>query len=336
MRRSWPRWEITAPLSCCTPRAGRISFGRMSPLVSIRKPPRLRKGDRVRLVAPASPFDRKLMRQGCERIRSLGLEPVVDREEFQRRGFLAGTDRSRAMRLVAALHEEQSKAVWFIRGGYGSCRVLDLVRPNPAAYPPKLLIGFSDITFLLMTFAAPGGFVTVHGPVVTQLPRLGRSSFSWLKKLLFDDWAEATVPLGNTRTIRGGRVRGFLYGGNLSIIASMAGTGFLPPLAGSILFIEDTGEPAYRLDRMLMQLKCSGAFENVMGVVVGRFEGCSPAGGRYSARRVVEDFVAEMGIPAISNAGFGHGRVNTALPIGLLAELDADRGRLDLLEPAFR
>ena len=307
----------------------------MSPIVSIRKPQRLTRGDRVRLVAPASPFDRDLLEQGCERIRSIGLEPVVDREEFQKKGFLAGTDRSRAMRLVAALHEEQTKAVWFIRGGYGSVRVLELVKPDPAGYPPKLLLGFSDLTALLMKFSSPGGFVTIHGPVVTQLPRLGRSSISWLKKMLFDDWSASVVPLGKTKTIRAGRVRGFLYGGNLSIIASLVGTPMLPPLAGAILFLEDTAEPAYRLDRMLMQLRCSGVLDNVVGVILGRFEGCSPARGRYSAKKVVEEFVAEMDVPAICDADFGHGRVNIAMPLGVLAELDADRGRLDLLEPAF-
>ena len=305
----------------------------MSPDVRLRKPPRLRAGDRVRLVAPASPFAGGPFNSGCRVLRRLGIEPLVEREEFSREGFLAGNDRSRVFRLVGALQERQSSAAWCIRGGYGSARLLDLLRPEPAGYHAKVLVGFSDATALLLAFSRPGGFVTFHGPVVTQLGRLPRGALQWLRRLLFDPRVPGRVPLGRLKTLVGGRTRGFLYGGNLSILASLVGTEFLPSLAGAILFIEDTGEQAYRLDRLLLQLRSSGALQNVLGVVVGDLHGCRPGGrGRYAARAVVERAVAELGVPAVSGASFGHLARNLALPLGVLAELDADRGRLEILE----
>lgn len=305
----------------------------MSSNVRLRKPPRLHPGDQVRLVAPASPFARGPFNAGCRALRRLGLDPVVGREEFSQEGFLAGGDRSRVFRLVGALQEQHSSAAWCIRGGYGSLRLLQLLRPDPDSFRAKVLIGFSDATALLLAFSRPGGFVTFHGPVVTQLGRVPAGALRWLRRLLFDPRVPGRVPLGRLKTLVGGRTRGFLFGGNLSILASLVGTDFLPSLAGAILFLEDVGEQAYRLDRLLLQLRSSGALQNVLGVVVGNLHGCRPAGrGKYAARAVVERAVAELGVPAVSGASFGHLARNLALPQGVLAELDADRGRLEILE----
>jgi len=303
----------------------------------LEKPILLRAGDRVRLIAPGGPFEPRLLRAGQRMLEKLGLVPVVDREEFAREGFLAGSDRRRAKALASALAEEGTKAVWCIRGGYGSARLLALLDLPGLRRHPKVVVGFSDVTALLLQLSRPGGFVTIHGPVVTQLPRLAATDLSWLRMLLFEARAPRRVPLGRTRTLVPGHAEGTLVAGNLSILASLAGTPFAPDLRGAIVCLEDVQEQAYRLDRLFWQLVAAGLLKRVRGIVVGGLTDCTPEGsGRHSARRVLERAVAALGLPAISGAAFGHGRRNLALPIGVRARLDAEAGTLTLLEPAVR
>jgi len=303
--------------------------------VAIKKPAALVPGDKIRLVAPASPFNRSRLERGRRIIERMGFVPVVDRKEFSSSGFLAGADEKRAQRIQQALLEEETRAVWCIRGGYGSARLLGNLELDRLKRNPKLLIGFSDITALLVSLSSPGGFVTMHAPVVTQLGRVTQSARDWLEKLMTSADAPGKVHLGQFRKIHPGRIRGFLTGGNLALLASLVGTPYLPSLAGAILFIEDTDEQAYRLDRMFNQLVQAGVLKNIFGVVIGSLAGCKPAGrGRHSARSVLERAVATLGVPAVSGADFGHIARNMAMPLGVLAELDANRRTLSLLEPA--
>jgi muramoyltetrapeptide carboxypeptidase len=301
------------------------------------KPNALQPGDRVRLIAPASPFDVDLFKAGRQILEGLGLVPVVDSGEFSRAGFLAGSDRRRAAALARAFQEEDTRAVWCIRGGYGTARLLPLLDLPRLRRRPKLLVGFSDITALLLQLACPGGFVTIHGPVVTQLSRLPGAHLRWLEGLLFGAALPRPVPLGRTRTLVPGRAEGRLVAGNLSILASLAGTRFAPRLEGALLCLEDTQEQAYRLDRLFWQLAEAGLLRKVRGVVLGELTDCRPEGrGRYSARRVLERAVCALGLPAIAGAGFGHGPRNLALPIGIRATLDAGARTLTLREAAVR
>jgi muramoyltetrapeptide carboxypeptidase len=301
------------------------------------KPDRLRRGDRIRLIAPASPFDPAVFRAGQRVLEGLGLVPVVSRGEFVREGFLAGSDRRRGEKLTEALQEEGTRAVWCIRGGYGTTRVLPLLDLPRLRRHPKLLVGFSDVTGLLVQLARPGGFVTIHGPVLTQLPRLPATNLRWLKRLLFGTQAPRRLPLGRTRTLVPGTAEGTLVAGNLSILASLAGTPFAPDLSGAILCLEDVGEEAYRLDRLVWQIVSAGLLERSRGIVVGELVGCKPEGvGPHSARGVLERAISALGLPALSGAAFGHGRRNLALPIGVRARLDAGARTLTLLEAAVR
>jgi muramoyltetrapeptide carboxypeptidase len=202
---------------------------------------------------------------------------------------------------------------------------------------PKLVVGFSDVTSLLVQLARPGGFVTIHGPVVTQLSRLPAADVRWLETLLFDPAAPRLVPLGRTRTLVPGKAEGRLMAGNLSVLASLAGTPFAPDLRGAVLCIEDANEAAYRLDRLLWQVVSAGLTTQVRGVVLGDLIGCKPEGsGRHSARRVLERAIAALGLPAVAGGAFGHGSRNVALPLGVRVRLDAGAGTLTLLEPAVR
>ena len=296
-------------------------------------PDHLRRGDRVRLIAPASPFESGVFRAGQQVLEDLGLIPVVSRGEFVRDGFLAGSDRHRADQLTQALQEESTQAVWCIRGGYGTARLLPLLDLPRLRRHPKLLVGFSDATALLVQLARPGGFVTVHGPVITQLPRLQVSDLRWLKALLFGIRPPRAVPLGRPRTLVPGKAEGTLVAGNLSILASLVGTPFAPDLSGALLCLEDVGEQAYRLDRLFWQLVSAGMLARCRGIVLGELTDCKPEGtGRHSAHRVLERAIATLGVPALSGASFGHGRRNVALPVGVRAQLDAGARSLILLE----
>jgi muramoyltetrapeptide carboxypeptidase len=303
----------------------------------LERPDRLKRGDRVRLIAPASPFDPGLFKAGQRVLEGLGLVPVVSRGEFAREGFLAGSDRRRADELKRALQEESTKAVWCIRGGYGTARLLPLLDLPRLRRQPKLLVGFSDVTALLLQLTQPGGFVTIHGPVITQLSRLPATDLSWLKALLFGTGVARRLPLGHTRTLVPGKAEGRLAACNLSILASLAGTRYAPDLRGALLCIEDVNEEAYRLDRLFWQVVSAGMLKRVRGIVMGELAGCKPEGnGRHSARRVLERAVSALGLPALSGAPFGHGRRNLAIPVGVRARLDAGAGTLTLLEPAVR
>jgi muramoyltetrapeptide carboxypeptidase len=304
---------------------------------TLSKPDPLKKGDRVRLIAPASPFDLGLFRAGQHVLEGLGLVPVVSRGEFARDGFLAGSDQRRAENLKRALQQEDTKAVWCIRGGYGTARLLPLLDLPRLRQHPKLLVGFSDVSALLLQLGRPGGFVTIHGPVVTQLPRLPATDLNWLKALLFGTRASQRLPLGRTRTLVPGKAEGRLVACNLSILASLAGTRFAPDLRGALLCLEDVNEEAYRLDRLFWQIVSAGLLKRCRGIVVGELVGCKPEGtGRHSARRVLERAIAALGLPALSGAAFGHGRRNVAVPVGVRACLDARARTLTLLEPAVR
>jgi muramoyltetrapeptide carboxypeptidase len=303
----------------------------------LTKPLALHAGDRIRLVAPASPFDRKKLEAGVAVLSRLGFVPKVHRCAWKKAGYLAGSDHERGESLLESMRDPACDAVWCIRGGYGTTRLLPHFNPKELLARPKVLVGFSDVTALLLQLSKPKGVVTIHGPVVTQLPEVPEKALRWLTKVLCEPHPAGEVPWGQLRTIHRGTATGRLLGGNLSILASMVGTPFFPPLDGAILFLEEVGEQAYRLDRMFEQLLQSGSLKRISGLLLGSLAGCSPAGrGKYSARAVLERRASELKIPTASGADFGHQPRNFALPEGINAELNATRGTLTLLEPAVR
>jgi muramoyltetrapeptide carboxypeptidase len=299
-----------------------------------KKPFALKAGDNVRLVAPASPFDFSLFQQGVQIIGAMGFVPVWGEEETSSDGYFAGSDRSRAARFENALKEKKSKAVWCIRGGYGSARILEFLDKSILSDSGKLIVGFSDLTALLLNASFPRGTVSIHGPVVTQLPRQPQRALDHLKNLLCSKEAIGRIPLGSMKRLTGGRAKGYLVGGNLSILASLVGTPWLPSLDGAILFLEDVGEQAYRLDRAFSQLKQSGALAKLKAFILGSLAGCEPdADQAGSARSVLEREIMSFGVPAVSGASFGHMERNVAIPMGAKAILDADQRTLTLTEP---
>jgi muramoyltetrapeptide carboxypeptidase len=313
----------------------------------IIKPPRLAPGDAVGLVNPASAtFLRADLELVEESIRALGLVPRRGAHVLDRYGYLAGRDADRAADVNAFFADREVKAVLAVRGGWGCARILPHVDYDLARKNPKVLMGYSDVTALLLAVHARTGLVTFHGPVGTS----SWTSFSVdnVRRVVF---AAEAVPMANPvaededslvptehrfRTITPGRARGRLVGGNLTVLSHILGSPFVPDWEGTILFLEDVDEEIYRVDRMLTHLKLAGVLDGIRGFVFGACTDCDPGGGYGSLtlEEVFDDHVKPLGIPAYSDAAIGHISKQFTVPIGVEAEMDAERGTIQLLEPA--
>jgi muramoyltetrapeptide carboxypeptidase len=312
-------------------------------------PPRLQEGARVALVAPAGPLletdDRT---RGMELCRALGYEPVLGPNAGRAYGYLAGTDDERLADLNSALADPRIDAVWCLRGGNGMNRILDRVDFAGFARAPKPVIGFSDITVLLLGLLSQTGVVTFHGPIArTAMPNFSRWHFD---RIVTNVSAAGTlgrlaqkpdvlVPtFGRIITIRPGIARGRLVGGNLTLLQALLGTRYMPDLDGAILFIEDVGEDVYRIDRMLAHLRMSGAFRGLAGVAVGQFTEMRHAtnDGGLGLDVVLDTYFGPLGIPVAAGFPIGHVDEQWTVPIGVMAELDATSHELTILEPAVR
>jgi muramoyltetrapeptide carboxypeptidase len=309
------------------------------------KPKRLAEGDTIGLIAPASGVAPEALDRAIDNLRSLGFEVRTGRFARGRRGFLSGTDAERLEDLHWAFSDPEIKAVWCVRGGGGSPRLLpaidfDLIRRNP-----KVFIGLSDITALHVAIHQATGLVTFHGPVGTS--EQTDYTRSQLKKVLMQPSAPYRIDVAPEQTGRGplykpetlvkGKARGRLVGGNLSLLAALAGTPFaLKDLKRKILFIEEINEPPYRVDRLLTQLRQSCDLRSLAGVALGVFEDTSAAAAKEANPNieVLRDRLADLGVPLVYGLSFGHIRDNCTLPYGIEAELDADAATLTLLEAA--
>jgi muramoyltetrapeptide carboxypeptidase len=286
----------------------------------------LERGDVVRVIAPASPFDPEMLAQGVVVLRDrMGLEPRHRADLFMRRRYLAGDDARRLDEWREAVADDEARAIFCARGGYGSMRILRDVDPAPLLARPKVLVGFSDVTALHAALNR-AGLATIHGPVLTQLGRAPAAAIDHLTALL----TRAPAPersgdpspgagLVGQASVRPGRAEGPLLGGSLTMLAHLCGTPFLPSLQGAILAIEDVDERPYRLDRYLTQLRLAGALEGLAGVALGQFTDCDGQGIR--GLEVVREWAAELGVPAAEGFAFGHEDANFAFPLGLRAEL---------------
>jgi muramoyltetrapeptide carboxypeptidase len=323
-----------------------LPAGAAAPLPPARKAARLRQGDLVGLVEPAGfvddEFDLDLV---VKTIVAMGLVPRLAPHLNARHGYLAGTDQQRAADLNAMYADRDVKAVFAVRGGWGSARILPHLDFGVIRANPKLLIGFSDITALHLAFAARAGFATIHGPNAAS--SWGAMSWRSFHALAF----EAQMPVyempaaaedrlvqrNGLRTFRPGKATGRLLGGNLTVLAALAGTPYLPDFDGAILFLEDVGEAEYRVDRMLTQLALAGILKNVSAVVFGQCTDCratGPSFGGFTLSQVLKQHLEPLGVPAFQGAQFGHIANQISLPMGTRAEIDAGAGTIRILEPA--
>jgi len=251
---------------------------------------------------------------------------------YDRKGYLAGRDEARLGDLYVMFQDPEIKAVICARGGYGSLRLLDRIDFDLIRKHPKILVGYSDITALLLAIHVKTGLVGFHGPMVRDLAGGLQKNWDRLLKLLTSDQPlkldinECSVPVH-------GRAEGPLIGGNLSLICHLMGTPFMPSLDGCILFLEDRGEALYRLDRMLTHLSLSGGLKGITGVIAGQFDGC---GEMNDINRLLLNTVSKLGVPLITGFPIGHGHQNLAMPLGLTADFDTGPMTLTIKEACVR
>lgn len=327
-----------------------LSAGAAAPILSatpraVRKPPRLRPGDTVGLVEPAG-FSADGFELGLaqETIAAMGLVARTAPHVAARSGYLAGTDEQRAADINAMYADDAVRAVFAVRGGWGCARILPHLDYGVIRRNPKLLIGFSDITALHLAFAARAGFTTIHGPNAAS--SWGDLSWQAFRGLVFEGETptyrnpEASEDrlvqrLWRTNPIRPGRATGRLLGGNLTVLSALVGTPYLPDFDGAILFLEDVDEAEYRIDRMLTQLALAGILRRVAGVVFGQCTSCGATGpsfGGFTLSEVLEHHLKPLGVPVFQGALFGHIANQFSLPVGAIAEIDAEAGTIRIVD----
>lgn len=304
------------------------------------KPPALRPGDTVGIVAPGSPLKRDLLLAGCEGLRRLGYRPFYKDSILDRDLYFAGSARRRARELEEMFEREEVRAVLCARGGYGTnylLRELDLAKLQRH---PKIFVGYSDVTTLLTWFTSAAGLITFHGPMVTKdfAVTEGVHLASWNAALgAASPWDLNFPPDSEVKTLLEGSAEGTLYGGCLSLLVASLGTPFEIDTRGAILFVEDIAAKPYQIDRMLMQLKLAGKLQDVRGIVFGEMLDCLQPGIEldYTLEEVVTRVLRDLHIPVAYGLRSGHvTRENITLPLGVRCSLEANKDavRLRLLE----
>ncbi|HMN70166.1 MAG TPA: LD-carboxypeptidase [Bdellovibrionales bacterium] len=288
----------------------------------------LRPGDIVDVIAPASRCSDKELRDGVRALRELGLKPRVPKNIFGRTKFFANTDRERLKQLKKALDAKDSKMIWCVRGGYGAIRLMPEIARWPRPQRNKIFLGYSDICTLHAHFNRKWNWPTLHGPLLDRLGRgamapgekraLLRLIFGRAEGIEFKNLKALNRPARQTR-----RLSGRVIGGNLTVIQSGLGTkAALKPRKGDILFLEDTGERPYRLDRMLQQLQQAGLFKNVRAVVLGHFQLNDAKERRLIWSEVMPRFAESLAVPVLAGLPVGHDvKKQYPLPFNTLAEL---------------
>ena len=310
------------------------------------RPRRLQAGDVVGLFNPSGAIhERAPFQHAHTALQAMGFRTLEAPNARARYGHMAGTPQQRADDIHALFSDPGVAGLLAVTGGSGANRVLPLLDYNLVARRPKFLGGFSDLTALLSAVHVQTGLVTFHSP----LARSDWNAFSarhfqavamqgTAHTLRNPDSAQGdAAPDSPLTTLRGGRATGLLLGGNLAVLTSLCGTPYMPALDGAILFLEDVNEYIYRVDRMLSTLMLSGALQRVAGVVLGSFTNCKPSEGSFGTLtldEVFDDYFSGLGVPVFCGAQFGHLARKWTLPLGVMAEMDADAGTVRLLEPA--
>lgn len=309
--------------------------------------PRLKPGDTLGLVSPANAtFEREPLKMAIESLQALGFQVKPGEFVTARRGPFAGTDAQRAADVNAMFADDRVAGVIAMTGGSGCNRIVDRLDYGLIRHRPKFFGGFSDLTSLVNAIQRQTGLVTFHSPVAAS--EWNDYSVQSFRALVMN--AEAAV-LRNPvvrpsddlivreeriSTLRSGKAQGRLVGGNLTVLASLAGTSYFPDCRGALLFLEDINEYIYRIDRCLSTLRLTGALGQLAGVVLGRFTKCEPGEGYGSLTldEVFDDYFGPLNVPVYRGAAIGHIKRKMTVPVGAPAEMDADAGTLRLLQPA--
>jgi muramoyltetrapeptide carboxypeptidase len=312
------------------------------------RPPALQPGDAVGLITPStyvSDPDRLALAERT--VRYFDLKPKMGRNVRKRAGYLGGTVEERLQDLHDMFRDPEVRAVFCIRGGYGSPQLLDRIDYDLIARNPKIFLGYSDITAMHLAIHKRARLVTFHGPVA--LSRFNTYTRDHFRRVLFEAKPIGTVtnppdsdplrPAHTLRAIRPGKARGRLIGGNLSLISATLGTPYEIETRGHIVFLEDVEEQPYSVDRMLTHLRLAGKFDGVAGVIFGECSGCRPREfqpafeSTFSLGEVLDEILGKLTVPVLSGLTIGHTDDQLTLPLGVMATLDAHKGELVIEEP---
>lgn len=298
----------------------------------------LKSGDQVGLITPGFRVDEEGMERALKQIESLGLKPILGKNANKAFGYLAGTDAERAADVMDMFRNPAIKGIWCIRGGYGCARILDLLDYKVIRKHPKVLMGYSDITALHLALYEKAGLTSFHGPVASS--EWTPYALSHIQSQLFgsdqtahvitvnpeqrEDEDEAFTPYN----IFPGNATGSLIGGNLSLLASLVGTPYLPSFKGKIVFIEDVGERPYRIDRMMVQMLQGSDLRQAAGIALGCFVDCknrpdTPSEATFSIHQVFEQLLKPLKIPTCYGLSIGHFDGQCTVPVGKAVQLDA-------------
>lgn len=292
-------------------------------------PPPLIPGDKVAIIAPAGNLsNRAHYHIGCSIIGDMGFEIVNREKKWPGLDYLADSDEHRLNEFHKAWADQDVKAIFSLRGGFGSLRLLDKLDMSVISENPKMFVGFSDITILHMSITQETGLIVLHGPVISTLMNSEKDTLERLYHCLTGNWHNSLdEKIEIVRT--GPTVKGKLLGGNLSSLISLLGTAWEPDFSESILFLEDINEPIYRLDRLLTQLHLCGKLKNINGIILGNFTMDNDS--NMNERLRLHEFVwnrvceltADIDVPVWGNFPAGHCRKNITLPIGAPAIMDS-------------
>lgn len=342
-RLSRRRFNALLAASLALPAAA-TSSPAMTPLI---KPPRLRKGDVIGLVAPGGYTSDDAIEKAVKHIEGLGFRVKQGAWLREVWGNYGGTVAARIADLHAMFRDPDVKAIWAIRGGSGCISLLKHLDYGLIRRHPKILLGYSDITALHLAIRRHAGLVTFHGPVASSTP--SAYSHEHMLAVLMDPRPSYTIPMAaenalkalqapqyGVRTVHGGVASGRLVGGNLSLVSALAGTPYAADYRDGILFIEEVNEEPYRIDRWLTQLDLSLPLAQAAAVMIGICENCGPQGEGPSLTldETLDVHLQPLQVPAVSGYSFGHIRHQFTMPLGVRATLDTGAQTLTLLEPA--
>lgn len=299
---------------------------------SLRRARAVRPGARIAIAAPAGPVDADTLEAGRTALERLGFAVTYRADILERDGYLAGSDTRRAAELMEHVLDPDVDAIVCARGGYGCHRILDALDAAAFRKAAKPLIGYSDITSLLLWQRKKAGLLGIHGAMLEKKRALdGDAGSAWVRALQ----GTGPLPRYEGETVVPGWGEGRLVGGSLTVCVASLGTPWEIDTRGAILMLEDVTELPYRIDRMFQQLRSAKKFDALAGVALGDFTDCEDA--RYpewTLERLVTEVFGDLGVPVVKGLPFGHGEINRPWPFAGRAALDGARGELEILESA--
>ena len=307
--------------------------------MAIIKPKRLRRGDVIGIAAPASPpATEEDLAKGIRYLEQLGYRIELGPHVYHRRGYLAGTDDERTSDLHLLFANPKVKAIFCVRGGYGTLRILPLLKFNLIARNPKILLGYSDITALQLAIFAKTSLISFSGPMVSVEMAEGLKGEAeerlWECLTSSKPPKRISIKMRERNVYDKGTATGRILGGNLTMVAALAGSRFLPAKDPSLLLLEEIDEKPYRIDRILLQMKRTKFFKTAKGVLLGKFIGCEPSPGKpsLSLEQIFHDVFHPDNIPVMGHIQYGHVKNPITIPIGIKATIDTKKGTVEFLE----